>query len=271
MTADPPPHFHASTLSSSNLRVATYNIHKGVRGVGPRKRLEIHNLGARHRGARRRPGVPAGGAAHEPRRGAPLPRHQFGWPEDAAGRLPGARGLRGGLPHQRRPPATASTATRCCRAGRSATSATTTSPTTASSSAACCTCRWTWNGTHGARHRRPLRPDPRQPGAPGRSGSAPSSRREVPRERAADRRRRLQRLGRQARRADDAPAACRAPASPGDPASRVNTFPVAHAAVLAGPHLHRAASAAVATAVPRGAAWARMSDHLPLVAELALT
>jgi endonuclease/exonuclease/phosphatase family metal-dependent hydrolase len=25
--------------------VATYNIHKGVRGVGPRKRLEIHNLG----------------------------------------------------------------------------------------------------------------------------------------------------------------------------------------------------------------------------------
>jgi endonuclease/exonuclease/phosphatase family metal-dependent hydrolase len=27
------------------LRVATYNIHKGVRGLGPRKRLEIHNLG----------------------------------------------------------------------------------------------------------------------------------------------------------------------------------------------------------------------------------
>ncbi len=27
------------------LRVATYNIHKGVRGVGPRKRLEIYNLG----------------------------------------------------------------------------------------------------------------------------------------------------------------------------------------------------------------------------------
>jgi endonuclease/exonuclease/phosphatase family metal-dependent hydrolase len=26
------------------LRVATYNIHKGVRGLGPRKRLEIHNL-----------------------------------------------------------------------------------------------------------------------------------------------------------------------------------------------------------------------------------
>ncbi len=34
-----------STQSASNvLRVATYNIHKGVRGVGPKKRLEIHNL-----------------------------------------------------------------------------------------------------------------------------------------------------------------------------------------------------------------------------------
>ncbi len=27
------------------IRVATYNIHKGVQGVGPRRRLEIHNLG----------------------------------------------------------------------------------------------------------------------------------------------------------------------------------------------------------------------------------
>ena len=35
-----------STLHPAHvLRVATYNIHKGVRGVGPRKRLEIHNLG----------------------------------------------------------------------------------------------------------------------------------------------------------------------------------------------------------------------------------
>lgn len=33
-----------TTLSSSHLRVATYNIHKGVRGMGPTKRLEIHNL-----------------------------------------------------------------------------------------------------------------------------------------------------------------------------------------------------------------------------------
>ena len=32
---------HAGTL----LRVATYNIHKGVQGLGPVRRLEIHNLG----------------------------------------------------------------------------------------------------------------------------------------------------------------------------------------------------------------------------------
>lgn len=36
----------ASTLGADTLRVATYNIHKGVRGGGLlRKRLEIHNLG----------------------------------------------------------------------------------------------------------------------------------------------------------------------------------------------------------------------------------
>jgi len=35
----------ATQHTSDVLRVATYNIHKGVRGVGPRKRLEIHNLG----------------------------------------------------------------------------------------------------------------------------------------------------------------------------------------------------------------------------------
>ena len=41
-----PPVGAASTQHSSQLlRVATYNIHKGVRGMGPRKRLEIHNLG----------------------------------------------------------------------------------------------------------------------------------------------------------------------------------------------------------------------------------
>jgi endonuclease/exonuclease/phosphatase family metal-dependent hydrolase len=38
-------HLPPSTLSASGLRVATYNIHKGVRGLGPTRRLEIHNLG----------------------------------------------------------------------------------------------------------------------------------------------------------------------------------------------------------------------------------
>ena len=36
--------FTTTTQVSNVLRVATYNIHKGVRGVGPKKRLEIHNL-----------------------------------------------------------------------------------------------------------------------------------------------------------------------------------------------------------------------------------
>ncbi|MDD5028145.1 MAG: endonuclease/exonuclease/phosphatase family protein [Rhodoferax sp.] len=33
------------TVRDGILRVATYNIHKGVQGVGPLRRLEIHNLG----------------------------------------------------------------------------------------------------------------------------------------------------------------------------------------------------------------------------------
>jgi endonuclease/exonuclease/phosphatase family metal-dependent hydrolase len=33
-----------STMMTGRLRVATYNIHKGVRGLGATKRLEIHNL-----------------------------------------------------------------------------------------------------------------------------------------------------------------------------------------------------------------------------------
>ena len=35
----------STQFDANHLRVATYNIHKGVRGLGPRKRLEIHNLG----------------------------------------------------------------------------------------------------------------------------------------------------------------------------------------------------------------------------------
>lgn len=31
-------------LVPAHLRVATYNIHKGVQGIGPTRRLEIHNL-----------------------------------------------------------------------------------------------------------------------------------------------------------------------------------------------------------------------------------
>ena len=64
------------------LRVATYNIHKGVRGVGPRRRLEIHNLGL---------GIEALGADlvflqevrnfhhREARR---FQRTSFGWPDE---------------------------------------------------------------------------------------------------------------------------------------------------------------------------------------------
>jgi endonuclease/exonuclease/phosphatase family metal-dependent hydrolase len=32
-------------MTSGILRIATYNIHKGVQGLGPARRLEIHNLG----------------------------------------------------------------------------------------------------------------------------------------------------------------------------------------------------------------------------------
>ena len=103
------------------LRVATYNIHKGVRGVGPRKRLEIHNLGL---------GVEALDAdlvflqevrlfhARDARR---FDRTQFGWPDAGQAEFLAPEGYDVGLPHQLRSRATASTATRCCRAGRSAT------------------------------------------------------------------------------------------------------------------------------------------------------
>lgn len=45
MTSRPMRFASTSMHPSHVLRVATYNIHKGVRGVGPGKRLEIHNLG----------------------------------------------------------------------------------------------------------------------------------------------------------------------------------------------------------------------------------
>lgn len=37
-------HHGSASGADASLRVATYNIHKGVRGLGLRKRLEIHNL-----------------------------------------------------------------------------------------------------------------------------------------------------------------------------------------------------------------------------------
>ena len=46
MSPSRPMRFANTSLHPSHvLRVATYNIHKGVRGMGPNKRLEIHNLG----------------------------------------------------------------------------------------------------------------------------------------------------------------------------------------------------------------------------------
>jgi endonuclease/exonuclease/phosphatase family metal-dependent hydrolase len=72
-----PPH----TGLHDRLRVATYNIHKGVRGVGPRRRLEIHNLGL---------GVEALDAdlvflqevrLHHTRDARQFDRTSFGWPD----------------------------------------------------------------------------------------------------------------------------------------------------------------------------------------------
>jgi len=71
----------AHTGLHDRLRVATYNIHKGVRGVGPGKRLEIHNLGL---------GVEALDAdlvflqevrLHHSRDARQFDRTSFGWPE----------------------------------------------------------------------------------------------------------------------------------------------------------------------------------------------
>lgn len=40
-----PTNSHREPPAPQLLRVATYNIHKGVQGLGPTRRLEIHNLG----------------------------------------------------------------------------------------------------------------------------------------------------------------------------------------------------------------------------------
>jgi endonuclease/exonuclease/phosphatase family metal-dependent hydrolase len=56
---------------------------------------------------------------------------------------------------------------------------------------------------------------------------------------------------------------------PGDPPARFNTFP-SRMPVLSMDRIYLRGLQCVSTHVPRGAAWARMSDHLPLVAELTL-
>ena len=56
---------------------------------------------------------------------------------------------------------------------------------------------------------------------------------------------------------------------PGDPPARFNTFP-SRLPVFSMDRIYLRGLQCVSTSVPRGAAWARMSDHLPLVAELTL-
>ena len=53
----------------------------------------------------------------------------------------------------------------------------------------------------------------------------------------------------------------------GDPPARFNTFP-SRIPMFSMDRVYMRGLHCVSTSVPRGAAWARMSDHLPLVAEL---
>jgi len=57
--------------------------------------------------------------------------------------------------------------------------------------------------------------------------------------------------------------------SPGDPPARSLTFP-SRMPVFSMDRIYMRGLQCLSTSVPRGAAWARMSDHLPLVAELTL-
>ena len=58
-------------------------------------------------------------------------------------------------------------------------------------------------------------------------------------------------------------------AVPGEPPTRCNTFP-SRLPVFSMDRIYVRGLQCVSTSVPRGAAWARMSDHLPLIAELTL-
>ena len=55
----------------------------------------------------------------------------------------------------------------------------------------------------------------------------------------------------------------------GDPPTRFNTFP-SRLPLFSMDRIYTRGFQCLSTAVPRGAAWARMSDHLPLAAELQL-
>jgi endonuclease/exonuclease/phosphatase family metal-dependent hydrolase len=56
---------------------------------------------------------------------------------------------------------------------------------------------------------------------------------------------------------------------PGDPPTRFNTFP-SRLPLFSMDRIYTRGFRCRSTSVPRGPAWARMSDHLPLVAELEL-
>ena len=253
---------------SNVLRVATYNIHKGVRGVGPRKRLEIHNLVL---------GIEALDAdfvfLQEVRRmnraaARHFPDTRFGWPK-----VPQADYL---APDGYEVAYRTNAVTRDGEHGNALLS------------------RWpigdighhdvsdhrfeqrgllhvpvTWNGTlvhaivahFGLIHSSRVR----QVAAPRRvhraRGARPTSRCIV----AGD-------FNDWGDKLDLPMTDCGLVARdrPRRPADALQHLPVAPAAVLDGPHLHARLSLPRRRSVPRGAAWARMSDHLPLVAELEL-
>ena len=163
------------------MRVATYNIHKGVRGVGPSKRLEIHNLGL---------GIEALDAdlvfLQEVRLYEPRARR-------AASPTPSSAGRRCRRPTTWRPKATRSPTapTPITRDGEHGNALLSRWPIGDIGHHDVSDHRFEQRGllhvpVHverdaGARHRRPLRADPRQPRAPGRSGWRASSSRHVPR------------------------------------------------------------------------------------------
>ncbi len=256
----------SSLHHGDTLRVATYNIHKGVRGVGPRKRLEIHNLGlgiealdadivflqevhAFHHGEARR-----------------FERTWFGWPKQGQADFLAPEGYEVAY--------RTNAVTREGEHGNALLS------------------RWPlgdighhdvsdhrfeqrgllhvpvqWNGSvlhavvahlglmHGSRIRQVER-------------IAAFIEAEVPKHEllivAGD-------FNDWGNKLDAPMRACgvQRAAVAGGPASRINTFP-SRVPVFSLDRIYTRGLRCVSTSVPRGSAWARMSDHLPLVAELTL-